>query len=164
MIFYRNSPRISNTNITPTFDQFHIILATTRLISSDSRLSITLLNQKHVYHGIVFQLFELYGMEHTDDHQMSTSSDSDSSLSSLHRSTCVICLSDLRNVLLLPCRHLCLCHSCAENLKFQSSNCPICRIPFRALLQMNVLHYPRRNSLTDADDDRAEKEYHRSIR
>ena len=158
MIFYRNSPRISNTTITPTFDQFHIILATTRLIPSDSRLSITLLNQKHVYHGIVFQLFEFYGMEHTDDHQ---TSDSDSSLSSLHRSTCVICLSDLRNVLLLPCRHLCLCHSCAENLKFQSSNCPICRIPFRALLQMNVLHYSIRNSLTDDDE---EEEYHRSIR
>jgi len=57
-----------------------------------------------------------------------------------NESTCVICLTDIRNVLLLPCRHLCLCGSCAENLKFQSANCPICRIPFRALLQINALH------------------------
>ena len=54
-------------------------------------------------------------------------------------STCVICLTDIRNVLLLPCRHLCLCGTCAENLKFQSANCPICRVPFRALLQINAL-------------------------
>lgn len=58
-----------------------------------------------------------------------------------NESTCVICLTDIRNVLLLPCRHLCLCRSCAENLKFQSANCPICRIPFRALLQINALRH-----------------------
>lgn len=58
-----------------------------------------------------------------------------------NESTCVICLTDTRNVLLLPCRHLCLCGSCAENLKFQSATCPICRVPFRGLLQMNALCY-----------------------
>ncbi len=61
----------------------------------------------------------------------------------------------MRNVVLLPCRHFCLCGSCAENLKFQSANCPICRVPFRALLQMNAL-YCRKNSLINnqfIDDD-----------
>ena len=71
-----------------------------------------------------------------------------------HESTCVICLTDIRNVLLLPCRHLCLCGSCAENLKFQSANCPICRVPFRALLQINALHYREfLPSDTDENDD-----------
>jgi hypothetical protein len=62
-----------------------------------------------------------------------------------NESTCVICLTDIRNVLLLPCRHLCLCGTCAENLKFQSANCPICRIPFRALLQINALRHTNEN-------------------
>ncbi len=77
------------------------------------------------------------------------------SLNNTIESTCVICLTDTRNVLLLPCRHLCLCSTCAENLKFQSANCPICRVPFRALLQLNALHC-RRNCLVNnqySDDD-----------
>ncbi len=76
-------------------------------------------------------------------------------LNNRHESTCVICLTDTRNVLLLPCRHLCLCGSCAENLKFQSNNCPICRVPFRALLQMKALGY-RKHSLMNhrySDDE-----------
>ena len=60
-------------------------------------------------------------------------------------SVCVICLTDIRNVLLLPCRHICLCGPCAESLKFQSANCPICRIPFRALLQINGLRQRKTN-------------------
>ena len=69
-----------------------------------------------------------------------------------NESTCVICLTDIRNVLLLPCRHLCLCGSCAENLKFQSASCPICRIPFRALLQIDALHH-RDIPENDTDDE-----------
>lgn len=74
-------------------------------------------------------------------------------------STCVICLTDTRNVLLLPCRHLCLCGPCAENLKFQSANCPICRIPFRALLQINALRH-RRISPIDHPVAHSESEEH----
>lgn len=66
---------------------------------------------------------------------------------------CVICLTDIRNVLLLPCRHLCLCGSCAENLKFQSANCPICRIPFRALLQINALHHHHHSNNDENEND-----------
>lgn len=41
---------------------------------------------------------------------------------------CVVCLSDLRDTLILPCHHLCLCNSCADTLRYQASNCPICRL------------------------------------
>uniref|UniRef100_A0A2I3LYS8 E3 ubiquitin-protein ligase n=1 Tax=Papio anubis TaxID=9555 RepID=A0A2I3LYS8_PAPAN len=52
---------------------------------------------------------------------------------------CVVCLSDLRDTLILPCRHLCLCTSCADTLRYQANNCPICRLPFRALLQIRAV-------------------------
>ena len=29
-------------------------------------------------------------------------------------SECVVCLSDMRDTLILPCKHLCLCSSCGE--------------------------------------------------
>lgn len=52
---------------------------------------------------------------------------------------CVICMSDMRDTLILPCRHLCLCSNCAESLRYQASSCPICRSPFRALLQIRAM-------------------------
>lgn len=54
-------------------------------------------------------------------------------------SECVICMSDIRDTLILPCRHLCLCNSCADSLRYQANNCPICRSPFRALLQIRAV-------------------------
>ena len=40
---------------------------------------------------------------------------------------CVICLTEPRDTVLLPCRHLCVCSDCFPRL----SKCPICRSSFR---------------------------------
>lgn len=37
---------------------------------------------------------------------------------------CVVCQESPREVILLPCGHLCLCEDCSAKL---SSNCPVCR-------------------------------------
>jgi hypothetical protein len=49
---------------------------------------------------------------------------------------CVICMCDPRDTTVLPCRHLCLCRSCANILRLQSNRCPICRQPVGSLLQI----------------------------
>ena len=38
---------------------------------------------------------------------------------------CPICLTNPRNILLKPCKHLCLCNVCYKELS--SRKCPICR-------------------------------------
>jgi hypothetical protein len=53
-------------------------------------------------------------------------------------SNCVICLSDARTTAVLPCRHLCLCAPCAQQLVFHSSRCPVCRGPASSLLSMTA--------------------------
>ena len=52
-------------------------------------------------------------------------------------SECVICLTEKRTTAVLPCRHLCLCAECAQQLAFQSNKCPICRGPCASLLAMH---------------------------
>jgi hypothetical protein len=39
---------------------------------------------------------------------------------------CVVCLSEKRKFLCVPCGHLCLCNDCAELLQ-NSKKCPLCR-------------------------------------
>ena len=46
---------------------------------------------------------------------------------------CVICLSEPKDTILLPCRHLCVCSSCFARLE----QCPVCRSPFTAYLRKN---------------------------
>lgn len=73
---------------------------------------------------------------------------------------CVICMSDTRDTLILPCRHLCLCNSCADSLRYQANNCPICRAPFRALLQIRAVQKSssgaHTNIITPLQDSNAE--------
>lgn len=40
---------------------------------------------------------------------------------------CVVCLTDRRDTAVLPCRHMCLCYDCAQQLRLSTNKCPICR-------------------------------------
>lgn len=43
------------------------------------------------------------------------------------RHLCIVCQDAVRAVLLLPCRHLCLCNECWQSLRDRSTGCPVCR-------------------------------------
>lgn len=69
---------------------------------------------------------------------------------------CIICLGNPRDTVILPCRHLCICNSCAETLKYKVHNCPICRSPFKALFRFipadtdGLPNQPSRATLVEA--------------
>uniref|UniRef100_A0A8C1TJE8 E3 ubiquitin-protein ligase n=1 Tax=Cyprinus carpio TaxID=7962 RepID=A0A8C1TJE8_CYPCA len=84
---------------------------------------------------VSYLLQEIYGIENRNNQETKSTEDENSDSSS----ECVVCLSDLRDTLILPCRHLCLCNACADTLRYQANNCPICRLPFRALLQIRAV-------------------------
>ena len=56
---------------------------------------------------------------------------------------CVICLTDSKDTIVLPCRHMCLCHECGEVLRQRDSKCPICRQMFHSLLVLSVKQQPQ---------------------
>uniref|UniRef100_A0A8C0H1K4 E3 ubiquitin-protein ligase n=1 Tax=Chelonoidis abingdonii TaxID=106734 RepID=A0A8C0H1K4_CHEAB len=103
---------------------------------ADGNFCVKPLKQKQVVDGVSYLLQEIYGIENKYNIQDSKVAEDEVSDNSAE---CVVCLSDVRDTLILPCRHLCLCNTCADTLRYQANNCPICRLPFRALLQIRAM-------------------------
>jgi len=40
---------------------------------------------------------------------------------------CSICLSERIDTIILPCKHMCVCITCCEDLRVRAKKCPICR-------------------------------------
>jgi hypothetical protein len=90
---------------------------------SDGSFSLKPLKQKLFVDGLVYLLQEIYGIENKNASRKFDDDDSDVE----NASECVICMSDSRDTLILPCRHLCLCHDCADSLRYQVGN-SFCRL------------------------------------
>ncbi|KAK3087412.1 hypothetical protein FSP39_005565 [Pinctada imbricata] len=114
----------------------HITYAIIERSSADGGYIIKPLKQKQFVDGTLYLLQEIYGIENKQVDRSKLDPDDDVEDSGAE---CVICMSDMRDTLILPCRHLCLCATCAESLRYQASSCPICRSPFRALLQIRAM-------------------------
>lgn len=98
--------------------------------------------------GVLFNSLEIFGVggnaEPTPDQEAATIPTSDSSAESprppsnhpqhhnlskgtkYNREDCVICLTDPKEIMLLPCRHVCVCQKCLVFV----DKCPVCRAFF----------------------------------
>ena len=98
--------------------QSHSLIASIEKIYEEV-FSLKPIKQKLFVDGLSYLLQEIYGIENKVNKAEKTyEDDSENSFE------CVICMSDLRDTLILPCRHLCLCKSCANSLRYQANNCP----------------------------------------
>ena len=52
-------------------------------------------------------------------------------------SKCCICLTNVRNLLLMPCKHLCICADCHNKLPIPKM-CPVCRGPVANPIEVHV--------------------------
>ncbi|KAI3791749.1 hypothetical protein L2E82_05611 [Cichorium intybus] len=85
--------------------------------------------------GVRYDLQEIYGIANTVD-----GSDYDGTDPGKE---CVICLSEPPDTMVLPCRHMCMCHGCAKVLRFQTKQCPICRQPAETLWKLGSTVEPQ---------------------
>ena len=74
------------------------------------------------------ELFEIYG-------QPPSNASSTESIS-MNQRECVACLTRSRDTVVLPCRHMCLCETCADSLRSRSDQCPVCRQNFSGFLHL----------------------------
>eukprot|EP00126_Sphaerothecum_destruens_P002695 Sdes_comp16119_c0_seq1m5348 len=120
-------------------------------MSPEGKYSPKLLKQYVTINGLSYTIHEIYGIEQkkaiAPEQEQDIDKDEDE-----YTVECVVCMVDAKDTLVLPCRHLCLCSSCAEVLRFQSHKCPICRAPFHSLLQIRVAKLDHEEaSAADAD-------------
>jgi len=60
---------------------------------------------------------------------------------------CVVCLSACVDTVLQPCRHMCLCDSCAETHLTRSRSCPLCRSAVSTCVRLDDLEHVYRDRL-----------------
>ncbi|XP_073822186.1 uncharacterized protein [Musca autumnalis] len=53
---------------------------------------------------------------------------------------CIVCLERTRNILLLPCKHICLCSNCADRIMDERGIkfCPLCRQDINQTLEIFI--------------------------
>jgi E3 ubiquitin-protein ligase MGRN1 len=88
--------------------------------------------QKLWYQGKIYECQEIYGME------QGRPAETVDGVDDIEGSECVICMSEPRDTTALPCRHMCLCNSCADALKAQTNKCPICRMKVENFLTIKI--------------------------
>ena len=82
-----------------------------------------LIKQKFTYGSDVFLVNEIYG--HIGNHE--------------ETKECVVCLTNPKETLVVPCDHMCLCMDCANIMRsHHDSKCPLCRTPVQSL--MHIIH------------------------
>lgn len=116
--------------------QSHVLVALVEK-NADNTYTLKPLKQKLFVDGLCYLLQEIYGIENKNVAQAKPPNGDEETEDS--GAECVICMCESRDTLILPCRHLCLCSCCADSLRYQANNCPICRAPFRALLQVRAV-------------------------
>ncbi|XP_051145273.1 probable E3 ubiquitin-protein ligase LUL4 [Andrographis paniculata] len=79
--------------------------------------------------GDRYELREIFGISNSEEAAVS---DVESG------KECVICMTEVKNTAVLPCRHMCMCSDCAKELRLQSNKCPVCRQPIEELLEIKV--------------------------
>ena len=89
--------------------------------------------QVALINGLPFELKSIYGMtaddgDAEDGHQAVDDDNPDAE--------CLICLSEPKDTLIMPCCHFCVCEACGKELVKAKQTCPICRGNISSLIPM----------------------------
>ncbi|XP_062084702.1 probable E3 ubiquitin-protein ligase LUL4 [Humulus lupulus] len=93
--------------------------------NGEGQFLVKVINQILWINGVRYELHELYGFGNSDD-------------SGEPGKECIICMTQPKDVAVLPCRHMCMCSECAQALTVRSKKCPICRQLIKELIQIKI--------------------------
>lgn len=88
----------------------------------NEKIALKYVRQKMEYNNQAFEVQEIYGLD--------TSVNNQANIDDTEKD-CVICMSEKIDTIILTCRHMCLCLSCAKSLskivEESKKKCPVCR-------------------------------------
>jgi len=103
----------------------------------DSHKTITgarVVKQVVLINGLPFEIKSIYGMTEESDSvegkQHIDVKDDDG------EKECLICLSEAKDTLIMPCGHFCICSDCGKGLIKAKHTCPVCRGNIGSLIPM----------------------------
>lgn len=92
----------------------------TLLYNNTNQLICKVIKQKVNYDNITYDINEIYGIN-----------------DNIQNNECVICYSEIKTTVVLPCKHYCLCNNCSQLLQKQTTpKCPLCRTRVESIAQI----------------------------
>ncbi|CAI2374888.1 unnamed protein product [Moneuplotes crassus] len=116
------------------------------LNKSTNQIEIKPFKQTLVAFDMAFNLQQIYGIndavEENKEETLGLIAADDSQL-------CVVCMTDQKNTVVMPCGHLCVCKDCATTIASQRSpDCPICRKKVYSFVPLNIDSIKNRETKT----------------
>ena len=84
--------------------------------------------------GLPFEIKSIYGMVQEEDCVEGSNAVADDSGDP--DAECLICLTERKDTLIMPCCHFCVCGECGKQLVKAKHTCPICRGNIQSLIPM----------------------------
>lgn len=105
------------------------------LESMEGKLRPKLIKHKIELKNQAYYVYEIYGLESMSNNTINQNN---------FEQYCKFCLDKLIEIIILPCRHMCLCLDCAKlynerdskNKKKMKAECPVCKNPIASFLNI----------------------------
>ena len=105
-----------------------------------------LVKQCFLFRNKLFKIEDIFGHERNTDGENDAFDDS--------QRECVVCYSTMKDTLVYPCRHICLCAQCTQVVRMQNSKCPICRRPAEKFMNIKIEGVQDQEPELDMDNTR----------
>ncbi|KAL4303570.1 hypothetical protein GQ457_10G013640 [Hibiscus cannabinus] len=109
-------------------------------LNSEGHFEVQVIKQILWIEGIRYELRDIYGFENCNEQGLDDDSET--------FGTCVICMTEPKDTVVLPCRHMvrlavinhsyCMCSDCAKQLRLKSKRCPVCRHLIQELIEIKT--------------------------
>ncbi|CAK65962.1 unnamed protein product (macronuclear) [Paramecium tetraurelia] len=106
-----------------------------RIDCNEQSYQCELINTKQIviHKSRFFEIHELYGVQNTPFNP-------EWNPNTIEDKECVICFCNMINTVLLPCKHMCTCSTCADHILMSQKvkQCPLCRIDIDNYLTLEI--------------------------
>jgi len=103
---------------------------------------VHVVKQVALINGLPFELKSIYGMAADDGAEEGQQAVDDDNPDA----ECLICLSEKKDTLIMPCCHFCVCENCGKELVKAKQTCPICRGNISSLIPMKKNHWQQQRN------------------